>query len=223
MPADSSFAAAGINESSSSDQFDSENIAQSSSWESQVLGLTESVKYLKSNLEEAKAMLKVKETRVAELEANLNGGKSPKEESADTIELQQANARGIETELEGLFKQKIEAEIEYLALTRTTQKLRVAAGDQVPLFEEQEALAGEQVQMLNKLGEAESKAAMLKKHLEELEKYRGDILRTEEVLKMQRRVCKVMSCFSIQLILLFLVFWLFVLQLSSHSGLVVPT
>jgi hypothetical protein len=167
-------------------------------------------------------MIKVKELRVAELEATLNGDRSPKEESASTTELQQEKYREIENELEGLFKQKIEAEIEHLALA-SLQKLGVAAGDQITLFEEQEALAGEQVQMLNKLGEAGNKAASLKKQAEELEKYCGDVLGTEEVFKMQNKVCKVAACFLIQLILLILVFWLLVLQLSPYCGVVVPT
>ena len=211
-----------IHKSSLSNQFDSESIKESNSLEFRVLSLTQTLQCLESRLEEAKAMLKVKELRVAELEATLNTDRSPKEESLSTTELQQEKSREIENELEGLFKQKIEAEIEHLALTRL-QKLGVAAGDQITLFEEQEALAGEQVQMLNKLGEADNKAASLKKQAEELEKYRGDVLGTEEVFKMQNKVWKVTACFLIQLVLLILVFWLLVLQLSPYSGVVVPT
>jgi hypothetical protein len=154
---DSSSANPEIQKSSLPNQFDSESIKESNSLEFRVLSLTQTVQYLESRLEEAKAMIKVKELRVAELEATLNGDRSPKEESASTTELQQEKYREIENELEGLFKQKIEAEIEHLALA-SLQKLGVAAGDQITLFEEQEALAGEQVQMLNKLGEAGNKA-----------------------------------------------------------------
>ncbi|KAF2298187.1 hypothetical protein GH714_016918 [Hevea brasiliensis] len=152
IPVDSTSTDRRIHESSSCDQFDSENIRQSSSLESQVLSLTENVKYLESKLEEANAMLTVKESRVVELENTLIRGKSPTEESGNAIKLQQEKSREIESELESLFKQKIEAEVEYLILTRTIQKLRVVAGDQLTFFEQQEALAGEQEQMLNKLG-----------------------------------------------------------------------
>ncbi|KAJ9187133.1 hypothetical protein P3X46_002625 [Hevea brasiliensis] len=223
VPLDSTSADRGIHESSSSDQFDSEKIRRSSSLESQVLSLTENIKYFETKLEEANTMLNVKESRIVELENTLISGKSPTEESGNTMELQHEKSREIETELEGLFKQKIEAEVEYLTLSMMVQKLRVAASDQLTLFEQQEALSGEQAQMLNKLGEAERKASMLKKQAEEVEKYCSDILGTEEVLKMQRRVCKVTSCFFIQLSLLMLVFWLLVLQMSPHSGAVVPT
>ncbi|KAG5235928.1 WPP domain-interacting protein [Salix suchowensis] len=219
---DSSFANPEIHKSSLPDQFDSESIKESNSLEFKVLSLTQSVQYLESRLEEAKAMLKVKESRVAELEATLNGDRSPKVESASTTGMQQEKSREIENELEGLFKRMIEAEIEHLALS-SLRELGVAAGDQITLLKEQEALAGEQVQILNKLGEVENKAASLKKQAGELEKHRGDVLGTEEVLEIQNRVCKVTACFFIQFILLILVLWLFVLQLSPFSGVVVPT
>lgn len=200
-----------IHEASSSCQLSSEETRQSDScfMETQMHSLKQNISSLESKLEEATAMLKVKESRIVELE-----------ESGSAIELQQKQCREMETELEDLFKQKIEAEVEYLTLTRTIQKLR--AGDQIMIYEEQKALAGEQVQMLNKLGEAEGKAAMLKKQAEKLETYCGDILGSEEVMKMEKRLCKVTLCFLIQLLLL-LAFGLFVFQLPPHSSVVVPT
>ncbi|KAF9667212.1 hypothetical protein SADUNF_Sadunf16G0309500 [Salix dunnii] len=214
----SSLADPEIHESSLYEKLDSESFKESSSLEFQVLSLTQNVKYLESSLELAKAMLEMKEVMIAELEASLNGDKSPKEESGRTTELQQEKSREIENEIEGLFMQKIEVEIKCLALTRSLQKLRVAAGDQITLFEEQQALAGEQVQMLNKLGKAEIKAASLKKQAEQLEKYCGDVLGNEEVVKMRSQVCEVTACFFTELILLILVFWLLVFQLSTSSG-----
>ncbi|WKA12779.1 hypothetical protein VitviT2T_030134 [Vitis vinifera] len=200
-----------IHEASSSCQLSSEETRQSDScfMETQMHSLKQNISSLESKLEEATAMLKVKEYRIVELE-----------ESGSAIELQQKQCREMETELEDLFKQKIEAEVEYLTLTRTIQKLR--AGDQIMIYEEQKALAGEQAQMLNKLGEAEGKAAMLKKQAEKLETYCGDILGSEEVMKMEKRLCKVTLCFLIQLLLL-LAFGLFVFQLPPHSSVVVPT
>lgn len=214
-----------IREPNTSDQLGSENVRQNavSSLEVQVLSLKQNIKFLESKLDEARVMLEMKSFKVAELEATINSSKSPKEESGSTIEIQEEKCREMENELASLFKQRIEAEVEYLAITRTVQRLKVAANKQIALFEEHETLAEEQAQMRNKLGETESKAAKLKKQAEELEKYCGDILGTEEVLVMQRRVCKVSSCFFIQFLLLVLVLWDFVLQLSLHSGAVVPT
>jgi hypothetical protein len=210
---------------SSSDQLGSEKIRQTAltSLEAQVLSLTKNVKIFESKLEEARAMLEAKDSRIAELEAAINSSKSPREESGSTIGLQEEKCREIETELEGLFMQKIEAEVEHLAIKKTIQKMKVAAGDQLTILEEQKALAVEQAQVLNKLGEAESKATMLKKQTKEIEKCCGEIIGAEEVLKMQGRMYKVTWCFWGQFILLATVCWLFFLPFSPRSGVVVPT
>ena len=222
---DSTCADQEILETSLSDQLAFEKIRKSTSGflETQVFTLTHKVKYLENKLEEARAVLQGKESRISELETSVNSSRSRKEESGSTAELQQDKYREMEFDLEALFQQKMEAEIEFLALTKALQKLRVSLGNQITLFEEKTSSVEEQAQMLNKLGEAESKAAVLKKQAEELEKYCGDVLGTDEVLKMQRRVCKVASCFFTQLVLLVLVFLFVVLQLSPHSGVVVPT
>ncbi|KAA8523488.1 hypothetical protein F0562_009911 [Nyssa sinensis] len=130
-------------------------------------------------------MLKAKEVKVIELEATLESNKSSKEEMRSTIELQQKNHREMEAELEGLFKQKIEAEIEYLAISGAIQKLRVGAVDQITIIEEQKSLALEQARMLSKLGDAESKAAMLKRQAEKLGTYCRDFVENDKVLKLQ--------------------------------------
>ncbi|KAK7829301.1 WPP domain-interacting protein 1 [Quercus suber] len=206
----------------SSNQLGSEKTRQTAltSLEAQVLSLTKNVKLFESKLEEARTMLEAKDSRIAELEATINNSKSPREESGSNPE---EKCRETQTELEGLFKQKIEAEVEYLAISKTIQKMKVAASDQLTIIEEQKVLAGEQAQLLNKLGGAESKATMLHKQAVALEGCCGDIIGAEEVLKMQGRMYKVTSCFFVQLILLVMMFWLFVLQFSPRSGVVVPT
>ncbi|KAK4398694.1 WPP domain-interacting protein 2 [Sesamum angolense] len=65
--------------------------------------------------------------------------------------------RDVETEVEDLFKQKIEVEVEYLAISRMVQKLEAAAGNHITVLEEQKALVSEQTQILNKLGDAEKR------------------------------------------------------------------
>ncbi|KAF5728509.1 WPP domain-interacting protein 1-like [Tripterygium wilfordii] len=223
IPLESTIIDPDVRESSSHDQFNTVKMRQSasSSLETQIVSLTQTVNYLENKLDETKAMLEVKESRVAQLEVILKSSEFPAEPLGSTILLQQQ--REGETELEGLLKQMIEAEIEYLAITSAIKKLRVAAGDPLMLFEKQETLAGEQAQMLNKLEEAESKATMLKKQAEELEKSCEDIRGTEKVLDMQMRVCKVSSCFLLQLMLLLVAFWVLVLRLAPHSGSALPT
>lgn len=206
-------------------QLGSEDVRQStsSSFETEVTSLTQKVISLECKLEESGAMLEAKESRVVELEATLHRRESPKGKSGSTNQLHQENFEEFEIQLEGLFKKKIEAEIEYLALVRTIQNLRVAAGEQVTLFEEQKNLAGEQIVMMNKLEAAKGRAEKLTKQAENLETYCGEILETEEVVKMQKKVFKVTWCVIIQLMLLVLVFGMFVLQFSPQSGEVVPT
>ncbi|PSR95236.1 WPP domain-interacting protein [Actinidia chinensis var. chinensis] len=208
-----------INEASSSE------LTQSSSHllETRVASLKHSTSPLESKLEEANNMIKVKEAKVIELEYALKSNESLKEEMSSTIESQHEKYRNMEAELEGLFKQKIEAEVEYLAIASTNQKLRVASEDQVALFEEQKTLASEQAQILNELGDVESKAEMLKRQAEKLETCYEDVVGTEQVLKLEKWVCKVTSCFFMQLILIVVVFVFFILQLSPHYDGVVPT
>lgn len=222
VPADSIFTDPEMHGLSSSNKFRSEKNGEgtSGSLEMLVLSLKQNVQHLEAKLEEMRTLLEVKELRVAELEATLNSSKPGKEESGSTIDLQPELCREMETELECLFRQKIEAEVEYLTLTTTIDKVRAPGGGRVTLIEGQEALALEQAQMLNKLEETECKAAVLEKQAEELGKH---VLEGEVVLKMQNRVWKVTTCFVIQFILLVLVFWLFPLRLSSHSGVIVPT
>ncbi|KAJ7961011.1 WPP domain-interacting protein [Quillaja saponaria] len=178
----------GFDESYLSGHFGNENIEQTAAHSLEVQ-VTENLKNLESKLEEARAMFAVKDNRVAELEGVIKSGKFVKEVSSSP-RLEEQNNGAIETELEDLFKQKIEAEVEYLTIIQGTQNLKVAAGVQLTLLEEQENLAGEQAQMRNKLEETESKALMLKKQAEELEKYHADILGIEEAFNMQRRICK---------------------------------
>ncbi|KAF5479143.1 hypothetical protein F2P56_005639 [Juglans regia] len=207
---------------SSSDQLGLEKIRQTtlSSLEVEVLSLTK-VKSLESKLEETGAILEAKDCRIAELEATISSSKSPKEESSSNIGLQEEKYREIETELEGLVKQKIEAEVKYLALMGTIQIMKATATDQ--FSEVQNALAEGQALVVNKYGELESKARKLKKQAEDLDQLCEDSIGAGEVLKMKKGVCKLTLRVFIKLILLVMVFWLFVVQLSPPPGSVVPT
>ncbi|XP_077222712.1 WPP domain-interacting protein 2-like [Tasmannia lanceolata] len=183
----------------------------------QLTELFSKVNLLERLLEEASASLKAKESKVLDLESILNGTQLPKKETEKI--LLQDTCKVMEVELEDLFMKKIEAEIEYLI----TRKLKVEAKDQITLFEEQKSLAEDQAQMLLKLRDAENKATLLKRQAEELETYSKELLRTEEILKMQNSICKSTLFSLIQLIILCIVFGLFLLQLLPHSTGVVPT
>lgn len=212
---------------SSSEQFGYEDNRQSDScsFEAQVISLTHNVSSLESDLDQARSMLEAKESRIVELESTLNSSKpSTKEQEEESGSTKDEKFKEMEAEVESLLKQKIEAEVEYLAIIRTIEKLKAGAGkDQIALFEEQKSLAGEQAEMINKLEATENNAQMLKKQAQELEAYCANVIGSEEVIKMQKKVCKATSCFFIQLILLVIVIRLFVLKLSPGSSVVVPT
>ncbi|KAI3974333.1 hypothetical protein MKX01_031002 [Papaver californicum] len=200
------------------------DINHSSPLQAEVVDLIQKVNGLERELEEASALLKEKEFRVVELEQMLNRTRLHEEEKLENgLPSVQDECREMESQLEDLFKQKIQAEIEHLIIAATTQNLEGASEAQSLLFEEQKSLSVEQNQMLQKLRVAESKAAVLKKHVNELEASCEEMIGTEEILIMQNRVCKHTLCFFVQLILLFLGVLLFMLQLYSQPSGDVPT
>lgn len=203
---------------SSHSSADETNQAASSSLEFQISSLKQHVNLLESKLEELQGVLATKDSRIVELETALTTGKFPKEESANTL-----GYKEVEYEIEDLFRQKVEAEVEYLAIAKVMQNLKVGADLQFTLLEEQEKLSENQAQVLNKIIDAESKASVLKNKAEELEKYCGDSLVIEESFLLQKRVCKVSFYLFLQFMMLILFFWFLLSQLSQNSGVVVPT
>lgn len=217
LPPEFAYGDSSINEESTSDPLCSGERTQNSSeiLETQVASLKQNMNLLENKLEEANTELKVKEAKVIELECALK--------SNEKMESLQNNHNEMEAEVEGLFKQKIEAEVEYLAISRTIEKLKVDAVDHFALFEQQKTLASEQAQVLNELGDVESKAAKLKSQAEKLETKYEDVVVTEEVLRLQNRVYQLSSCLFMQLILLVLVIVFLLWQSSPHYEGVVPT
>ncbi|KAI3934199.1 hypothetical protein MKW92_006526 [Papaver armeniacum] len=192
--------------------------------QAEVVDLTQKVNGLERELEEASALLKEKELRVVELEQMLNRTRLHEEEKLENgLPSVQDECREMESQLEDLFKQKIEAEIEHLIIATTTQNLEGVSEAQSLLFEEQKSLSVEQNQMLQKLRVAESKATVLKEHMNELDASCEEMIGTEEILIMQNRVCKHTLCFFVQLMLLFLGVLLFMVQLYSQPSGDVPT
>ncbi|XP_015080293.1 WPP domain-interacting protein 2-like [Solanum pennellii] len=180
------------------------------SLESEVYSLKQNILLLQNQVQEADDRVKSKEARVTELESIISSSSKNEEET-------------IEGEFEGLFRQKIEAEVQYLVLSTTAQKLRSVAVDQLTLLEEQKTLASEQAQMVHVLGDAEAKAVVLKTQTKKLESYCEDLASTAEKLKLQKKVCKYSSCFFIQLVLLAVVVGLFLMQISPDHAELVPT
>lgn len=114
--------------------------------------------------------------------------------------------RDVQSELEHLFMQRIEAEVEYVVISRMVQNLRVGA-------------VLEQTQILLKCGD---KAVMLKKESRKRENCE-DIASADETLKQQKRVCMNTSYSFILLLLLLLILGVFIFQFSPDYVEVVPT
>ncbi|CAL9159798.1 WPP domain-interacting protein 1-like [Musa acuminata AAA Group] len=181
----------------------------------------EKIEHLECKLGEALAVVRAKETKILELEAVLNRTERPNKESDSTdLLFFQEKCRDMEMELENLLEKKIEVEIKYTILARTTQIWRVLEEDHIALLEEQKSPSGDQLNMMCEVENAENKTFVSRGGAEELEK---DLLAAEEVLKLQRIAYKYSLCFCVQIILLCIAFGLFLMQLFPSSSGVAPT
>lgn len=128
-----------------------------------------------------------------------------------------------EGELEYLFKQKIEAEVEYLVFSRMGQRLRVDVVDQNLILGHHKAVAYEQSQMLVKLQDTEYKAKMIKKEAEKLENCCKDIASPNDSLTLQYGIFKYTLCFFTGLVLLVVIIGVFMFQSLPYYVYDVPT
>lgn len=173
------------------------------SLDSEILNLVNNVEHLEIKLVETKSMLEVKESQIRELESNIN--------------VSEPRNRGTEIGIEEIFKQKMEAEIEYIIFSRSVDNLN----RQIKLIEEEKTLAeNEAHKKLSKLGEAETKAENLKNQAQDLQNHFVEITGTQEVKSFKKRVFKTTSCLLLQLGFLFM---LFNFQLKPESETFVPT
>ncbi|XP_028759155.1 LOW QUALITY PROTEIN: WPP domain-interacting protein 1-like [Neltuma alba] len=213
-----------FHESSLSDQSEEEGTKQTASsfFECQVMSLTKNVNNLELKLEETQRTLAVKNSRIAELETSLRNNRFPSVESSTLVHLSEEFGDAV-FDLDDIFRQKIESEVECLLITKMMHDLKVETGFRLKQLEEQEVLSGKRTQVLPKLSEAQSKASVLKNQSEELENLHDGSLEVEETIMMQKRVYKVTFCFWIQFILLIVAFWLFMSQLAPNARVVVPT
>lgn len=190
-----------------------------SSLESDIVNLKQNVNELESKLEEARSMLKVKESKVIELETSLTSNELIQKENTEISDLEQRNLRELEKELEGLFELRIEAMVEYLVTSRTIKDLKLAAVNKITFLEEQKTVATEQAQVVSFSKSVGNKASMLKRRVDKLETE----IETGEDLKLKKRTCKFASLFFIQFVLLCVALCFFVLQLVPQYTEDVPT
>ncbi|XP_073129168.1 WPP domain-interacting protein 2-like [Henckelia pumila] len=128
-----------------------------------------------------------------------------------------------EGEVESLFKQKIEAEVEYLVFSRTGRRLGVDVVDQNIILGHLKAVDNEQSQMREKLQDTENKANMIKKEAEKLENCCKDIASANDTLTLQCGILKYTLCFFMQLVLFVVIIGVFMFQLLPCYVYDVPT
>ncbi|KAL1195238.1 WPP domain-interacting protein 2 [Cardamine amara subsp. amara] len=190
-------------EASSSHQFGSEKMGELglTSLDSEILNLVNNVEHLETKLEEAKCILAVKESQIRELES--------------TISVSEPQNGGAEIEMEEIFQQKMEAEVEYIVFSRSLANLN----RKIKLIEEEKSLTENQAhKMLSKLEKAETKAENLKNQAQHLQNHCVEITEIQEVKSLKKRVFKKTSCLLLQLGLLYMMF-----NSQSESEFVVPT
>lgn len=184
-----------------------EGATEISSPGSEIVTLVNTVEQLEIKLEETKSMLEVKESHIRELESTTNQNKRSWGGSGNVSE----------TVVEDIFRQKIEAEIEYLIYSRSVDNLN----HQMKLVETKVSLAEEQAyETLNSLDKVQTKAASLRNRAKDLQ---NECIETTGSIK--KRACKITSCFLIQLVLLLMVVMVFMSQLVPESSdiVIVPT
>lgn len=210
------------------DQFDDSEGSSTTTLEAHLIELSEKIEHLEQKLEEASASAKEKEMKVLELEAILsNTNPTKKEAGSSDVQYLQGEYATVELELESSLKNKIEAEIEYLIITRTTQNWKVLFEDQIALFEEQKSMLKDQLldqsQMIHKLKDNENMVTTLKEHIEKLEVSCSELLKTEEVLKLQNKAFRYSICFFVQLVMCCIALALFIVHLLPPPDGFVPT
>lgn len=198
--------------------------ASSSLFEADLMDLKNKVEKLQSKLEEASATITAKEQKLCELEAVLSSNSPPDIESSSIrlFSLRQ-HEEELNSELEVLIKKKMEAEIEYFLITRTTVDLKTLSEDQIGLFQEQKHLAHDHEQMMLKLRDAEERMTELSERTEKLDEYCRELVGMETVLRLQNKVFRFSLCFFVQLMLLLLALGMFLMHLLSPADGVAPT
>ncbi|URD93031.1 hypothetical protein MUK42_00438 [Musa troglodytarum] len=200
----------------SDNQYEETEGISSPSVEATSVELNQKMGHLEGKLAEALTNVNAKESKILELEVILK----KKERECTNLSFLQEKCKVMEVELANLLEKKIEAEIGYLVMTRTTQSWRVVAEDHISLLEEQRPPSGDPSKMMLTVNSAEHKPTVFRGRAEELEK---DTSVTQEVLRLHGRVFKYSLCLSIQTVILCIAFVLFMMQLLPTYDGVAPT
>ncbi|GJN15844.1 hypothetical protein PR202_gb02787 [Eleusine coracana subsp. coracana] len=173
--------------------------------------VSEKINHLESRLEETSAQIKEKDSRILELE-DLSQMQPRK------TAMESTNLLLSPSELDGLYQEKIEVEIQGIILTRAYQTVATLAGDQMALYEAQKSLSEDYKQLGLKLRHAENRALMLEEKADKLEVQCQELIRSSEVLQLQSKASRVSLFSFIQFILLCIAIATYLMRLVPASS-----
>ncbi|KAF8781025.1 hypothetical protein HU200_000995 [Digitaria exilis] len=172
--------------------------------------LSEKIKMLESKLEEAAMLISERDSKIHELDA-LNQIKPQ-----DTV-------TSLQSDLESLLVEKMEAEIQCFILTRASLDWKTLTNNQFALYETQKSLTGDQKSLETKLRHTENRAMMLEEMVDKLESQCKELSETSEVLKLQARASRASLFCSIQFVLLCVAMGTLLVRFLPSSPEIVPT
>ncbi|RLN05546.1 WPP domain-interacting protein 1-like [Panicum miliaceum] len=170
--------------------------------------VNERIKHLESRLVEASALIKEKASRIHELEAT-------------TIE--NTNLLLSQSELDQLYQEKLEAEIQCTILTRAYQASVTLVEDQMALYEAQKSLSEDYKQLGLKLRPTENRAMVLEEMAEKLQMQCKELSSSSEVLQLQSKASRVSIFCFVQFLLMCFAVGTYLMRLCTSSTEVVPT
>ncbi|KAM0910448.1 hypothetical protein ACQ4PT_014126 [Festuca glaucescens] len=178
--------------------------------------LGEKLKLLESKLEEASSLIDEKNSRIFELDT-LNQTQ-PRE-----VALYNSKLLSLQSEVDQLLMEKMEAEIQCFILTRASEAWQPQTEDYHTLYEAQKSLSEDHKQLEVKLRHTENRAMMLQEMTEKLESQCKDLSNASEVLKLQAGASRASLFCSIQLVLLCIAVWTFITRFLPTPTEFVPT
>ncbi|KAL9230061.1 hypothetical protein vseg_005454 [Gypsophila vaccaria] len=178
------------------------------------------VQTLEIELNEAQVRLKEKDIKVIELEntiKTMDEESSPQADGRNTMDMQHNLWKAMQTELETLFKLKVEAEVQYVAMMGSRKDLGTFFEDQIKLLKDQKYESSRA-----SISDAGNKGSISQGQTK-LDNLHTKITEDEEFQTIQNRYVKYRSYLFVQSLLLILVVGLFLLRVLPKSATVVPT
>jgi hypothetical protein len=176
--------------------------------------LTEKLQSLELKLEQANILIRERDSKILELNA-LN---QTQQEACNS------NLLPLQSDVEQLLLEKMEAEIQCFILTRaSSQGWKFLSEDEAAAYEMQKSLPGDDKSLETKLWHSENRAIMLEEMVDKLETQCKDLTEASEVLKLQTRASRTSLFCSIQLVLVCIALGTLLMRFLPSSTDYVPT